>query len=99
MGQGVWAGTLKLCRASVTGMELTSVDGASALTIRFSGEAQKYVAAMTARAAGGPLAVRLSGKVVVAPYVAEAITGDSLQITAADLALIERLRPEIDKDC
>jgi preprotein translocase subunit SecD len=79
--KGLWIGDFALCRDLVlearTGVGL---GGGARVTFSFAPDVQPRLAEETARLVDRPLAVRIDGRLVVAPYVNEEIGGLQLEL-------------------
>jgi preprotein translocase subunit SecD len=80
-GRGLWVGPIHLCRDSVSSAAAAAdLDGAPAVTVTLAPEASARLRRETARLIDKPMPVRLDGRVIVAPFVREPITGGVLQL-------------------
>lgn len=80
--RGVWVGGMKLCRDTVVSAAVSSnqQDGNAIVKIGLKEDAARRLTELTRGMVGGELEIRVNGKVVSKPVVAEPIAGSTIDI-------------------
>lgn len=101
MDQGLWAGTIALCAATVVEAEptLSEYSGEPMLNIKLSTAAAQQLATMTQQSIGRQFAIKFNGKVLSQPVVHEAILGGSAQISGIERAEVDRIVAAVKAPC
>ncbi|WP_260580572.1 SecDF P1 head subdomain-containing protein [Sphingopyxis sp. PET50] len=91
--KGVWMGSVALCGGSPVKTEFAqhNIAGQEALLITLDGPAVTELAELTEASVGYPLALRVDGKIVVAPSINEPLLGGQFQIVGPDKPELERI--------
>lgn len=98
---GVWLGALKLCNRTVAKSEVVVEENfdEKALKIILTDEAKAMLAQRTRHSVRYPIAIRLSGLVVLEPLVHEPIESGEVHLSPMDEGEMELAIAEISKAC
>jgi len=98
--KGLWIGDIALCRDLVVDVRTgVGLGGGARVTFSFRPDVQPRLAAATAGLVDRPLAVRIDGRLVVAPYVNEEISGLQLELQLNRMGDARRIARAARRPC
>ena len=99
--RGLWVGGIQACRETLAGAEVTRdkwIDQ-SVLILTFRPEYHARLREQTKRLVGQNMPVRLDGRMIMEPLVAEPITGGSVQLAPLPDEGAEQLTDAVQREC
>ena len=99
--QGLWIGSLALCKGNVTSYDIAKGVGSDKfkLSVVLDAEAQRNFASLTHNLVGQPLVVVLDDAIIMEPIVHEPLTSGLVSIYWFSEAQIERVKSIVAGPC
>src|SRR4051812_7544915 len=97
--KGLWIGSMSLCRDNVAVRAVADPTGEPALLLTFSPDLQPRLRDETAGQLDRPMAIRVGGRTLTAPYVREPIAGLEMQLAGLDSKARKAIARAAERRC